>query len=608
MEKIHFKECPPEETVKKLKSILAEMDIETEEQFIQESSIGTYSMRVLFKGSNIGTNGKGVSREYCMASAYAELFERYQNDLLEIWNNEQKEKNQYGFYRAYDEKILTTAEIISENNPFIRYYFKVRNMENADFMDKVNAFNDIQRYDYWLYQLDGKYVTIPFYSVRANKTVNMPYHTYIKYYGSNGMCAGNTSSEAIVQGLSEIFERVVSSRIFIEKPTLPDIPETYIKKFPLIDELYTKLKQNKEYEYFLKDCSFGGLYPVAALIVVHKNTGAFGIKLGSHPNYGIAMERCFTEAAQGRDIYEYSQTSILDFYNTEVDSSKNICNSHKTGRAKWPYQVFGDHPTYKFIEMPDVSNDTNEDLMRKWINNITTEGYDVLIRDVSYLGFPSYHIIIPGLSELQNADDKLFRAHNTRLFTQKLLTHPEDISTYTIKYMLATFNYFKDIILENEIKEYFKAQSIEDNYFPGQEIGCDMLYMQAMCYAYLNEYNLATEMMCYIKDQYSRIIGEIKQANYYNALYYYFMGMDIINNHNQIMQYIAIFFDKEIVQKINEVFSQKITIFTKQYPKVDDSIGLKNTFSNVIEKNRNKLFDYQIKSGITQDRLYKILN
>ena len=46
------------------------------------------------------------------------------------------------------------------------------------------------------------------------------------------MCAGNSPEEALVQGLSEIIERVVQRRIFTEKPALPDVPEEYIQQFP----------------------------------------------------------------------------------------------------------------------------------------------------------------------------------------------------------------------------------------------------------------------------------------------------------------------------------------------------------------------------------------
>lgn len=60
------------------------------------------------------------------------------------------------------------------------------------------------------------------------------------------MCAGNSPEEALVQGLSEIIERVVQRRIFTEKPALPDVPEEYIQQFPYVYEIIQKLKEQEK--------------------------------------------------------------------------------------------------------------------------------------------------------------------------------------------------------------------------------------------------------------------------------------------------------------------------------------------------------------------------
>lgn len=63
-----YKEVSPEETVKKLKGLLKEVGIEVEEKWSKESSVGTYSLRICIKGTDIGQNGKGMTREFAMAS------------------------------------------------------------------------------------------------------------------------------------------------------------------------------------------------------------------------------------------------------------------------------------------------------------------------------------------------------------------------------------------------------------------------------------------------------------------------------------------------------------------------------------------------------------
>ena len=449
---MHYKEITPAETVKRLKKILSDIHIETEEQWQKESSIGTWALRVVLKGTNIGTNGKGVSKEFSLASAYAELFERYQNDLLGNVSD-MGNKTQYAFFSNYDEKFMSAAELIDENSEYIKHYFKVRNMQDSTRKERIAAFKKVQKVDYYAFQKEDSYLCVPFYSAKNKKVYYLPKNIYRLSYGSNGMSAGNTIEEAVVQGLSEIIERYIQRRLFIEKPVLPTIPDDYIKKYPYIYEMYSKLKENDRYEYILKDCSFGGKYPVAALIILEKNTGKYGIKLGCHPDFGVAMERTFTEAAQGQDIYQYSGRSIIDFYNCGVEEETNMYNTYKVGKGQFPYQVFGTDSDYPFTPVRDVSELDNATLMKQWCAEILEEGYDILIRDVSYLGFPSVHIIIPGLSEMTEAMDINYRTYNTRHYVCGLLMNPEKITHENTKYIIATMEYFMPSILENSIEQ-----------------------------------------------------------------------------------------------------------------------------------------------------------
>ena len=51
-----------------------------------------------------------------------------------------------------------------------------------------------------------------------------------------------------------------------------------------------------------------------SLIILEKNTGKYGIKLGCHPDFGVAMERTFYRSGtRTGDIYQYSGRSIIDF-------------------------------------------------------------------------------------------------------------------------------------------------------------------------------------------------------------------------------------------------------------------------------------------------------
>jgi len=81
-QRAHYKEASPVATVERLHTILAENNIPVTESWQETSSIKTNALRVEFKGTGLGANGKGVSKEFARASGYAELFERYQNDIM----------------------------------------------------------------------------------------------------------------------------------------------------------------------------------------------------------------------------------------------------------------------------------------------------------------------------------------------------------------------------------------------------------------------------------------------------------------------------------------------------------------------------------------------
>lgn len=84
------KDAQPRETIKKIKSILKTNNYKVTEKSIKRNLHSIYSIRLELK-YNKGANGKGISLKHARASAYAELIERLQSNMLE------KKKNFYKF-------------------------------------------------------------------------------------------------------------------------------------------------------------------------------------------------------------------------------------------------------------------------------------------------------------------------------------------------------------------------------------------------------------------------------------------------------------------------------------------------------------------------------
>lgn len=303
-----YKEVEPKETVKRLKELLDKVGIKVEEKWIDKSSVDTYSFRLCIKGTDIGQNGKGMTKEFAMASGYAEFFERFQNGLFRF--RMEKPTKELPFSNSPDEKCLSVEELIKDNNSFFENILKVNGKMDKSKEEKIDFIKDILNEKSTIIEKED-YTSLPYYSVKNKNIAYIPDRLFSYLFDTNGMCAGNSRQEALIEGLSEILERYVAFVIFNKRKSLPEIPKSYIEKFPKVKKMIDLLESNEKYWFRMVDCSFGGKYPVAGLYILEKNTGKFGFKLGAHPDYGIAMERCFTEAAQGRDIYEYARNLFV---------------------------------------------------------------------------------------------------------------------------------------------------------------------------------------------------------------------------------------------------------------------------------------------------------
>ena len=597
----HYKEVDAKITVSKLKQILRQKGIEVEEKWMKKSLVDTYSLRLNIKGTNIGTNGKGITKELAEASAYAEFFERFQNRALGQWKLEEKRD----FLITKDEKIQDSKEIVCNHTVFMESYFDKLGKKCCLNKTKIEFLESLEVRDELEFGIKNKYVTLPFFNVNKRKVEFLPYTILKMLYSSNGMCAGNSLEEALVQGISEIIERYVQKKLFIEKPTLPDIPKEYLKKFSYVYDRFLKMKQITGYDFYFKDCSFGGKYPVAALIIVEKDTGNYGVKLGCHPNYGIAIERTITEIAQGQEITEFCKQSILDFNNKDVQNEKNIINSFKAGMAQYPYQILGNKTTFDFVEMPDVEGCDNIYLLNRYLYGFKKKGYTVYIRDESKLGFPSFHIIIPGISEIVNPDENTIRAYNTKLYLNKFLANPNLIGKSECQYLIATIKYFEGLILEDSVSSRYSEQ-YDCSLLPGEKFQSSSEYLLMLCLIYLKRYNEAANVCEQIISNIEEFDRDEDQIKYHRALYHYLNAMITIKEHSKVMEYLGIYFSRNICNKIDKFFADTDKVICQQFPSLKQLPRIyKKSDTNI--KNVERMYNTMCNISIDQAGMKRVL-
>jgi len=425
-----YKDALPSDTMNRIRNILHDMDLLTIESWLDSSVRDCYSLRVSIEGTNLGTNGKGVTRAYALASAYAELMERLQNQLVYTGKKSDDLKYHAGFYADPGEKYLSVEDILNSDEPWLKVFESVSRPEydqgavEDDLPDDPLAFFHSKAKEWFpdmfennglrdiverwaktnLAKSEGKFVGIPFYSLKQDRLTYIPHQILQAVYGSNGMAAGNTPEEALVQAVSEIFERYVCIYQFAEgKITSPDVPDSYLREYPYIYKMIKEIENAGPYRVIVKDCSLGRGFPVAGSVFIDYEHQTHIVKFGAHPDFGVALERTLTETFQGRNL---KRQTFPEFYYCDDDlpgSVPNIRDIITTGAGLFPVEFFSEYPDYEFTP-PKKPGETNRDMLRDMLGLLLDQGYDVLVRDASFLGFPACHVIVPGFSETERPD------------------------------------------------------------------------------------------------------------------------------------------------------------------------------------------------------------
>ncbi|HMM22898.1 MAG TPA: YcaO-like family protein [Selenomonadales bacterium] len=395
-----YKDARPLATINRIKDILGELGLLPVETMWRNSVDGFYSVNVQISGTDLSTNGKGTTEEFALASAYGEMMERIQNQCtFRLSFDFRQEALEYrGFFYAPDEVPLSSADLLSSREDWINDQWS--RMESG--IDKAQLLTLWQAVSYE--EVPADFIALPYCNLTRKTISHIPVKMASKMYMSNGMCAGNTPEEALVQGISEVLERNANQRIIREKLVPPTVSREYIARFPRLDAMITEIEASGNKEVIVKDCSLGAGFPVVAIIYVERDTQRYFVKFGSHPFFESALERTLTELLQGQDIRR--MMGVREFsYHCAGDQPENLMGILVNGSGVYPTEFFGPAPSYPFREFPSITANSNKELLSYIIGFLRDKGYDVYARDVSFLGFPAFHVVVPGLSEIEKIDD-----------------------------------------------------------------------------------------------------------------------------------------------------------------------------------------------------------
>jgi len=435
MNNSYYKDRAPEETIADIKKKLVELGVETEEKWIDSGISEIYSLRVTICNSSIGANGKGTTKEFAEASAYAELIERLSN-FISVYIDYWKRISLLPDAKKISIKEITESDIIFDE------YNKHEILNEA-----CHAFNNDYQ-ETWCLQVK---------SILSGKSKLLP-SFFLPFFGSNGMGAGNTYEEFAVQAISEIFERYSVKNILngINKAPYIDL-EKIKQEYP---KLYCMAKEIEKdgAAVIIRDCSLGKRLPVFA-VTIKKADGSFSIAFGSHPHFEYAVERCFTEALQGQNISKLKNNtnafSGSDFY--------NLISIYKVGCGSYPDYMFE-----KDIETSDywfLNNhfSSTEEMYLYYKQILLSNEWDAYFYDNSYLGLSSGQFFVPEISDIFRPDQTHYKYLEISRCAADLFNSYSNLSDIQKKLVLECYEFMlKNNIIEKDI-EYVSFLDIPSN-------------------------------------------------------------------------------------------------------------------------------------------------
>lgn len=382
----------PEDTINFCQRALEKLDLKQSIQTMKTSNC-LFSARLELKKIRAASNGKGVTNELAVASAYAEILERLSAGMeigIEI-----------GPYRQlHGVKGNTLAEITLYK--YMKGY-QWTHQDNIEYVARIEDFLDNPLYTKEQFdnvKLNSELLRhwVTGYSLVHNREISVPI-LFVKWISStNGLASGNTIEEAIVHGACEIFERHATIN-FLKYPTKNkslNIEPQSIKDTTIQDML--KFFDKNNIEVVIKDVG-QGIYPVYGIITTSReltprHIGYNVFKAGSSFSSIEALTRCFTERMQGTSFdFEETQGMI-----PEDDSDHKYMPLFFKGVCPMNLDSYKDSPPAEFkhetVEGTKVEIDKCIEVA-KYFNT------DLIVINHTHpvFKFPTVRIVMPGISD-----------------------------------------------------------------------------------------------------------------------------------------------------------------------------------------------------------------
>lgn len=468
------KNAPLEESISKMKAVLASVGCETTFSEEKHPLSHCYSVNVasVEAPNHIYANGKGSLSEASMASALGEYIERLQTNNFFI-----------DFYlpnrKYYPDEVAFEFDGAYLNEELHALYNPDGEMNALDLVDYNSDYTD-------------KVVALPFIRQSNGEQTYIPINILSNLYVSNGLATGNTPQEAQVQALSEIFERHAKIEIIKNGYALPAFPDEIVASFP---KLQSDVQALRDLGYIIEvlDASLGGKYPVTAISLINPDNATLFVSFGAHPILEVSLERTMTELMQGRGLDNLDAFEVPTFDMSIVSDSFNLESHFIDSNGKLGFGFLSARKSFSYTPW-DYKGENSADEYVYLTTILEEEKKEIYLREYNYLGFYSCQMIVPDFSEVYPIEDMIYNNKNEG-------KHIRDR-------VLNFSNYEAEDILTH-------IESLDDTLDVGKYIGVifensfTMLTLKAQIYLRLGDLDAALELLESGTDKIGHIVAEL---------------------------------------------------------------------------------------------------
>lgn len=531
-----YKSKKPSNTVNSIKEMLKEMKID----IIQKQMCnvgGFYSTTLQVKETSLFVNGKGSEEEYALASAYGELIERFLSNVLIRFR-----------HRYPIDIIMKDKNLVLKDSTHIEVF---NNLLKIDLnLAKYKVFQD-----YFFESVGNQIICEEYTDLIANENVLLPVSIIDSFYNTNGIAYGNDFYEASVQAMSEIFERYVNREILDKGIALPRIIKWREYISCELEQSISQLLKKHEIHLEVLDCTFGGKFPVIATLLTD-NRDKYFVKFGAHFSFEIALERCFTELFQGRNLDNdfWKEKTFSDNLDFHVENLENVMRD-------------GDgYYSEKFFQATEITNDMqfnfgseNEQAYYVFLELLKTMSDKLYLKQYSINDHHVVRYVVPSVSNIVLDEEALLIKYNrTNYHTYNLL----NFLYLSVEERTSFLEYLKD-----------RDVAVEEYIFT------------------LAKYPLKNpKALEYINYNYLVGISQLLRGNYNESLQY-FKHKDILKNVEKLIRFLQenpqVFVTPEMIERLlfyPKVDGNKLLVTNKNLSQVDELIHVYHNIQKYVKE------------------------